>query len=250
MKTLIEFLNKNWQKLCFYAVIILIISVIYKDIFSIGRTSDFYAKVDSVMTDEGEQQERTGEEQVLSRITYSLAKIFSLSSSELIKPYIDKDGFLIVGKIGDDLEYCCDYGYTDYHTNYRYVYLDGQHVTYNPRITSSDLYPYLIQEIKFILTLYSLRADPEVRSNEKIKSSQYEYYLVFGEGDVSDFVKEKVRIHYAVAEDQSPGGEIQEYKTSSAGSFRFKYCPSNYEGAYDIVFYYDDDGYLIVETVG
>ena len=179
-----------------------------------------------------------------SRFSYS---IFLREGDDDLKVNVDKDGYMIVKHISKSYS-----GTQTYFTLYdsRYVFVDGQQISYNPKMKSEDFSPFVMQEVLFILTKYSLQGDPTIRSHKDIDISQYLYYLVFGNDDADDFVKERVRMHYDVAMEQllDEANYIQEYKTNSASSFTFKYEPSNYNQVYKIDLYFDNKGHMVVSS--
>ena len=179
-----------------------------------------------------------------SRFSYS---IFLREGDEDLKVYVDKDGYMIVKHISNS--------YSGSKTSFtlwdsRYIFVDGQQITYNPKMTADDISPFIMQEVLFILTKYSLLGDPTIRSRKDIDISQYLYHLVFGNDDADDFVKEKVQMHYDVAMAQllDEVNYIQEYKTNSASSFTFRYEPSNYNQVYKINIHFDNNGYMVISS--
>ena len=82
--------------------------------------------------------------------------------------------------------------------------------------------------------------------NKEVKSlNQCMCYLVFDDGDVNDFVKEKVKRQYSIAESQALEGNIQRL---SAKGLSFKYQSDIYNMEARISFFYDKDGYFEVHT--
>jgi len=179
-----------------------------------------------------------------SRFSYS---IFLREGDDDLKVYVDKDGYMIVKHISKSHS-GTQTSFTLYDS--RYVFVDGQQISYDPRMKSEDFSPFIMQEVLFILTKYSLQGDPTIRSHKDIDISQYLYYLVFGNDDADDFVKERVRMHYDVAMEQllDEANYIEEYKTNSASSFTFKYEPSNYNQVYKINLYFDNKGHMVVSS--
>lgn len=177
-----------------------------------------------------------------SRLTYS---IFLREGDDDLKVYIDKNGYMIVKHISSS------YGGSQMSFSLydsRYVFVDGQQINYNPRMSADDISPFVMQEVLFILTRYSLQGDPTINSHKDIDISQYLYYLVFNNDDADDFVKEKVQMHYEVAMEQllDEVNYIQEYKSNSASSFTFRYEPSNYNQVYKIDIFFDNNGHMVV----
>lgn len=179
-----------------------------------------------------------------SRFSYS---IFLREGDDDLKVYVDKDGYMIVKHISKSYS-GTQTSFTLYDS--RYVFVDGQQISYDPRMKSEDFSPFIMQEVLFILTKYSLQGDPTIRSHKDIDISQYLYYLVFGNDDADDFVKERVRMHYDVAMEQllDEANYIEEYKTNSASTFTFKYEPSNYNQVYKIDLYFDNKGHMVVSS--
>lgn len=179
-----------------------------------------------------------------SRFSYS---IYRREGDDDIKVYIDKDGYMIVKHISRSYS-GTQMSFTLFDS--RYVIVDGQQISYNPKMKSEDFSPFIMQEVLFILTEYSLQGDPTIRSHKDIDISQYLYYLVFGNDDADDFVKEKVRVHYDVAMEQllDEVNYIQEYKTNSASSFTFRYEPSCYNQVYKINIHFENNGYMVVSS--
>ena len=179
-----------------------------------------------------------------SRFSYS---IFLREGDDDLKVYVDKDGYMIVKHISKSYS-----GTQTYFTLFdsRYLFVDGQQITYNPKMTADDISPFVMQEVLFILTKYSLQGDPTIRSRKDIDISQYLYYLVFGNDDADDFVKERVQMHYDVAMEQllDEANYIQEYKTNSASSFTFRYEPSSYNQVYKINIHFDNNGKMVVSS--
>ena len=83
-----------------------------------------------------------------SRFSYS---IFLREGDDDLKVYVDKDGYMIVKHISKSYS-----GTQTYFTLYdsRYVFVDGQQISYNPRMKSEDFSPFVMQEVLFILTKY------------------------------------------------------------------------------------------------
>ena len=179
-----------------------------------------------------------------SRFSYS---IFLREGDDDLKVYVDKDGYMIVKHISKSYS-GSQTSFTLYDS--RYVFADGQQISYDPRMKSEDFSPFVMQEVLFILTKYSLQGDPTIRSHKDIDISQYLYYLVFGNDDADDFVKERVRMHYDVAMEQllDEANYIEEYKTNSASSFTFRYEPSNYNQVYKINIHFDNKGHMVVSS--
>ena len=179
----------------------------------------------------------------LSSFSYTL---YRYEWVENINVFVDDDGHMKVIRKGKDQHW--DYSFSLY--DERNVYYNGQPVPYDPKLTASDISPFIMQEILFILTKYSLEGDPTVKSRKDIDISQYLYYLVFNNKDANDFVKEKVSLHYDVAMEQilDEINNVQEYKTNSAGRFKFIYTPSNYNKQFKIELYFDKDGNMVVST--
>ena len=179
-----------------------------------------------------------------SRFSYS---IFLREGDDDLKVYVDKNGYMIVKHISKSYS-GSQTSFTLYDS--RYVFADGQQISYDPRMKSEDFSPFVMQEVLFILTKYSLQGDPTIRSHKDIDISQYLYYLVFGNDDADDFVKERVRMHYDVALEQllDEANYIQEYKTNSASSFTFRYEPSNYNQVYKINIHFDNKGHMVVSS--
>ena len=224
-------------------------------LFSCAGNSKGNASNDNKNAEAVEQQEaepEKGEKEIalenirktFSRFSYS---IFLREGDDDLKVYVDKDGYMIVKHISKSYS-----GTQTYFTLYdsRYVFADGQQISYDPRMKSEDFSPFVMQEVLFILTKYSLQGDPTIRSHKDIDISQYLYYLVFGNDDADDFVKERVRMHYDVALEQllDEVNYIQEYKTISASSFTFRYEPSNYNQVYKINIYFDNNGHMVVSS--
>lgn len=133
----------------------------------------------------------------------------------------------------------------------RYAYIDGVQVPYNPQCTANDLSIFVMKEIVFILTKKSLGGDPIVRKRYKeIDISQYLYYLVYGNDDANEFVKERVKMHYEVAMEQMLDeiNYVYEVTNNSASNFKFRFEPSIYNNKYAINMRFDDNGYLVVDS--
>ena len=184
-------------------------------------------------------------QKAISRVSYSFARG---DYTDDAKVNIDKDGYLNI------IRHSKNYGETKFSFGIelgRYVYIDGTQIKYNPKLTADYFSPFVLKEVLFVLTEYSLRGDPMVRNRKDIDSSQYLYYLVFGNDDADDFVKERVQMHYDVALEQllDEANNIYDVTNSGAGGrFTFKFEPSRYDLAYKISFYFDNDGYLVVDT--
>lgn len=180
-----------------------------------------------------------------SRLSYSFARG---DYTDEAKISIDKNGYLNV------IRHSKNYGETKYPFGLvlpRYVYIDGTQIKYNPKLTADYFTPFALNEVLFVLVEYSLRGDPVVRNHKDIDKSQYLYYLVFGNDDANDFVKERVKMHYDVALEQllDEANYVYDVTNSGAGGrFTFKFEPSRYNQAYKISFYFDNDGFLVVDT--
>lgn len=184
-------------------------------------------------------------QKAVSRLSYSFAHG---DYTDDAKVSIDKDGYLNVNR------HSKNYGATKFPFGLeltRYVYIDGNQIKYNPKLTADYFSPFALNEVLFVLAKYSLRGDPTVRSRKDIDISQYLYYIVFGNDDANDFVKERVQMHYDVALEQllDEANNVFEVTNGGAGGrFTFKFEPTRYDQAYKICFYFDNDGFLVVDT--
>jgi hypothetical protein len=179
----------------------------------------------------------------MARLSYA---IFRYDITIENKTTIDKDGFQNVPNyFRDGITSMSPFAFE----HWRHVYIDGNQISYNPKFTADDLSIFVMKEVVFILTKKSLQGDPMVsKRNKEIDISQYLYYLVFGNEDANDFVKERVQMHYEVAMEQMLDeiNYVYEVANSSASSFTFKFEPSLYKDKFKINIWFDDNGYLVV----
>lgn len=181
----------------------------------------------------------------MSRLSYTIKP---KSDTKEIKTYVNKHGFM-------DVKWIFNSGSFNLFpfslVISRYVYIDGKQISYNPRFTSDELSVFVMKEVVFILTENSLQGDPMVnKRRQEIDISQYLYYLIFGNEDANDFVKERVQMHYEVAMEQMLDeiNYVHEVASSSASNFKFKFEPSLYNEKYEIEMWFDDNGYLAINS--
>ena len=179
----------------------------------------------------------------MSRLSYT---IHPKDNTKEIKTYVNKDGFMDVKWIFNSGSFnLFPFGLE----TSRNVYIDGNQISYNPRFTADDLSVFVMKEVVFILAKKSLQGDPMVSKRYKeIDISQYLYYLIFGNEDANDFVKERVQMHYDVAMEQMLDeiNYVYEVPNSSSSKFTFMFEPSLYKDKLKIELYFDDNGSLVV----
>lgn len=209
---------------------------------------------DSNGTETVEQQsgepEKSEKEQALetastqmSRLSYTIKP---KKDTKEIKTYVNKDGYMDVKWIFNSGSFNL---FPFAREISRYVYIDGKQISYNPRFTSDELSVFVMKEVVFILTEKSLQGDPMVnKRRQEIDISQYLYYLIFGNEDANDFVRERVQMHYEVAMEQMLDEikYVHEVANSSASNFIFKFEPTLYKEKYEIEMWFDDNGYLAI----
>ena len=179
----------------------------------------------------------------MSRLSYT---IHPKDNTKEIKTYVNKDGFMDVKWIFNSGSFNLFPFGLEISRN---VYIDGNQISYNPRFTAEDLSVFVMKEVVFILAKKSLQGDPMVSKRYKeIDISQYLYYLIFGNKDANDFVKERVQMHYDVAMEQMLDeiNYVYEVPNSSSSRFTFMFEPSLYKDKLMIELYFDDNGSLVV----